>query len=103
MDALHLTTPAYDMLGLTLEATTRTVSALQRATPADLVQAIARKRMTDLERELMRKAHAMLHGDMEAADRWMEECVELLDGDKLTDRERALVELVDALAETCAA
>ncbi|NMG55952.1 hypothetical protein [Aromatoleum aromaticum] len=102
MATLNHTTPAYDWIGLTVDATERTVSHLQRATVAQLEQALARKRMTDLERDLMRKAHAMLHGDGEAADRWMTEVVELLDR-TLTDRERALLGLVDVLAETCPA
>lgn len=98
MAALHLTCSTFPA-----DAAGRFVATLLRAEETDLVLALAMRDATATESAMIFKAHAMLHGDAEAADRWMEDYPALLERDRLTVREKALADLVDAVAETCTA
>lgn len=79
--------------------TDRLVTVLQRASLCDLDNAILGKSMSDFERWLMCEAHAMLNGDTDSAECWMSDAADVF-GDDLTEREHALLRLVDAIAET---
>lgn len=81
-------------------ASDRFISALQQASVSELDAALTGKRMSDFERDMVRKAHAMLHGDTPTADRWLMDYADILDDDQMTDRARCLADLVDAIAET---
>jgi len=49
---------------------------------------------------MVRTAHAIMHGDTDAAERWMDEYPDMLERDRLTVRESALADMVDVVAET---
>ena len=79
----------------------RFVAVLQRANLDQLDQMLDKKRMSALERDTLRKAHAMLHGNIDEVEVWFETVPELLERDGLTERERELLMLTDLVAETC--
>lgn len=78
----------------------RFVQALQRASVADVEQTVTRKRTTALEAAMLRMAHAMLHGGVEAADQWMHDYPNLLADDILPMRTLKLARPVDTVADT---
>lgn len=78
--------------------TERFAQTLQRATLAQLDEALTCKRMTARARDMVRAAHAMVHGDVEVADAWMQTCPELMPA--LTDEEGRLARMIDVIAET---
>ena len=79
----------------------RFVAVLQRANLDQLDQMLDKKRMSALERDTLRKAHAMLHGNIDEVEVWFETVPELLERDGLTERERNFLMLTDLVAETC--
>jgi len=79
----------------------RFIAALERADVAELTRVLDKKKMSTLERDTVRKAHAMLHGDVDEVEVWFETVPELLERDGLTERERELLMLTDLVAEVC--
>lgn len=93
--------PAYDEFGYVFDADVPFASELRSLEPDLFAEFGTHKHMTPLERDLFRKARAMLHDVPGVAEAWIEkECVEL-DYGAMTDREWALARLVDTVAEVC--
>ena len=82
------------------DAAERFAATLLRADATDLNLAFVGKDMTALECSMVRTAHAIMHGDTDAAEGWMDEYPALLERDRLTVRESALADMVDVIAET---
>lgn len=82
------------------DAAERFAATLLRADATDLSLAFMGKDMTALECGMVRTAHAIIHGDTDAAEGWMDEYPALLERDRLTVRESALADMVDVIAET---
>lgn len=89
----------HNSTGFTDAQTGRFVTVLQSAGLTELDNALLCRHMTDFERGLICEAHAMLNGDTETAERWLEDAHVLL-GYDLTEREMKLLRLVDVIAET---
>ena len=50
----------------------RFIAALERADVAELTRVLDKKKMSTLERDTVRKAHAMLHGNIDEVEVWFE-------------------------------
>ena len=79
----------------------RFIATLESADVAELTRVLDKKKMSALERDTVRKAHAMLHGDIDEVEVWFETVPELLERDGLTERECELLMLTDLVAEVC--